>query len=149
MRDTGVEREEEQATLQPAVTLMTPFITMCRLTSWQRHAAPDGGEGHITIPTLRSSFVAGHWEGACNREENEGIVSCIGAQLDWHCTGSALLAALVLVLDSRWPKLWPDLAISKTLAYHATWSRKTLTSTPVQFSSIPIEMSTPVCLITN
>lgn len=46
MRDAGGEREtervrerkrereeEEQATFQPAVTLMTPFITMCRLTS--------------------------------------------------------------------------------------------------------------------
>lgn len=33
-KDEGYRgREEESATLQPAVTLMTPFITMCRLTS--------------------------------------------------------------------------------------------------------------------
>lgn len=96
-RETCTERtkkrerdEEEQATFQPAVTLMTPFITMCRLTSWQRHAAPDGGEGHSITPTLCLSFVERQQEGSCGCGRKGRDRSCIGAQLDWHCTGSAL-----------------------------------------------------------
>lgn len=62
VKATRRERREEEsrrseAAFQPAVTLMTPFITMCRLTSWQRHAAPDGGEGRGITPTLCLSFV--------------------------------------------------------------------------------------------
>ncbi len=97
IRDTvGTYRERErgeenkQATFQPAVTLMTPFITMCRLTSWQRHTAPDGGEGHNSIPTLRSSFVEGQYERSCEWGRKGRRRSCVGAQLDWHYTGSAL-----------------------------------------------------------
>ena len=89
-REREEEEEEEQATFQPAVTLMTPFITMCRLTSWQRHAAPDGGEGHSAIPTLHSSFVEGLQEGSCGLGRKRRGNSCVGAQLDWRCTGSAL-----------------------------------------------------------
>lgn len=33
MRDTAAVKEEEQAIFQPAVTLMTPFVTACGLTS--------------------------------------------------------------------------------------------------------------------
>lgn len=129
----GEGDEEEKATLQSAVTLMTPFITMCRLTSWQRHAAPDGGEGHSITPTLDSSFVEGQQEGSCGWGRRGRDRSCIGAQLDWHCTGSALQGCtLSLCCDSRWSKLWPDLARSKTSVYHSALFGRNLTPTLVQ-----------------
>lgn len=64
---------------------------MCKLTSWQRHAAPDGGEGHRILPTLRLSFAKGRWDGSEAGQERRGRRRrCIGAQLDWHRSGSAL-----------------------------------------------------------
>lgn len=94
-KDEGYRgREEESATLQPAVTLMTPFITMCRLTSWQRHAAPDGGEGHSTIPTLCSSFLDWHLEGS-SKEKERPVVMLVHSLTD---TALAQLCKAVLVL---------------------------------------------------
>lgn len=87
------ESRRSEAAFQPAVTLMTPFITMCRLTSWQRHAAPDGGEERSITPTLCLSFVEEEEEECGSvREEVCGAVEEMeerrkwrrpDAQLDW------------------------------------------------------------------
>lgn len=125
VKATGRERWEEEsrrseAVFQPAVTLMTPFITMCRLTSWQRHAAPDGGEGRGITPTLCLSFV---------EEEDEEEEECGGSLWrgwrKWKREGSGVgrphsltdccrerVAALPFVLvplTGGWSQLWPDL----------------------------------------
>lgn len=151
MRDAGGEREtervrerkrereeEEQATFQPAVTLMTPFITMCRLTSWQRHVAPDGGEGHSTIPTLRSSFVEGQQERSCGWGRKGGDRSCAGAQLDWRCTGSALQGCpCPCALTAGGLNPGPTLPYQKPKPTTLHESVETLTPTPAQFPNIP------------
>ena len=142
MRDTrgegGRGGEREEAPFQPAVTLMTPFITMCRLTSWQSHAAPDGGEGPRAIPTLHSSFVAGQREGSPGWEEKERIAVVLVHSLTDTALAQLCKAALVLVL---WQQEVYTMArpchIKNVIAYYSACSRKTLNPTPVQPRNTP------------
>lgn len=129
MKATRRERREKEsrwseAAFQPAVTLMTPFITMCRLTSWQRHAAPDGGEGCGITPTLCLSFVEEEDEeeeecGSVRRKFAAGVEEVEerrkwrrpAAQLDWLLQRErvAALPFVLVPLTGGWSQLWPDL----------------------------------------
>lgn len=142
MRDTAAVKEEEQAIFQPAVTLMTPFVTACGLTSWQWHAAPDGGEGHSAIPFLRSSLIVGQQE--C-RKESEGVEATSAHSLTDGALAQFCKTDLVLgSLTAGGLILWPDLSVSKTETYEAG-------GPSVQplfvFRTSPIETLTQICLI--